>query len=957
MPSEPTADGPARPSKKPVIPGWNEEGGGDAPAPRKRPARRTNVDAGRSRNRRRPAPPPTTDAVTESPTDVPFVADDEPVSKAASTASEPTASSGGGFSERVRSAWSGLLARPMLLTGIVVAVPLLALLGDYFLRQRGNAAAVADGEQIDRPDADSVERPSKRTGLVRVYVKDGAGFAVLVNGNSVKDAAGRPLLAPCELEVDARELHRVTVAKEGFRDATKTVSASSGQAAELVFEPIPDPENQFPSLTDAPWFDLEVGQPVALEPVNTPGPEGDPFFTRDGLGLYYTSDGALSGGVLYATRSSPFEPFDEPTSIPLTNDAMSPSVLTLENPETGQIVTHLAFAAKSSVRSAVRENVLDDFTGRDVLRADPDRIHEWTTARLLEGGFALYWTEIENGEPVTYFSARERLTLPFQSKIRVEVPGGVPRLSNDALRQYAYDGKRLQRAVREKVFEWRPGKDQYGRDAMKPYHLPFSDLETVVEIEIPGLDLSDTRRQFCVSEDEQWLVFSDKGAGGDLYVVRLQVGPGWGVVPKGRSIPDKDFSPEIVAAREPEEGMRPFEGVGKPGEDPREKPLPYTEHRREFTELMAAREYAKAVEATRGRIGEPGFEGATEMLEWDLDDVERVRRFWRNAEQGARSMTPGDEFSNGSVDLEFVEFNGGLVVGKLGDKLYPLQLDAMRYGDVVALADLAIEKDDTSAQIDVATFLEYEPSGVERAVDARLKLAGRQGGDFVERIAGRYLGQAKLEFDRDNYLPGLDWIAKLRKFAPASDAAYDADEVEAGLYLKMQWENVGKRQWAGTLSGEYAAGPDREPNSYLLSPKPYSNFELSMEFKVTAENGSGGVYFRYGDPARLRPYEFNAAYKIQVANDFGVEPDPFCTGALFSEQAPKKNLAKPLNQWNTLRMKVVGQKLSVWVNEELVLESNLDNTRIASEGRIALDGITGGVTYRKVLVIELPRTF
>lgn len=960
MPNDPPpSDGNApKRRRKSTIPGWSEGTPQSERSGAPQGAKRRRKKATRPAERRLPPLPdapgsprttkptadrPTDDAI-ETPTDV------------VNVDSGPSAGTGSFITvdEQPYRRRKPLLQNPLAITGIVIALLAAGLLADHFLRDRSGGSNTVAEDDVERPDDDALRPPEIEEGLVRVYTKGETGFTVLVDGEIVRTEDGSRAVTPCEVTVDARENHRVTVAKAGFRDETRNVAASSIDAVDLVLEPEPDPDGSFASMLVAPWFDLEVGKPVPLTSLNTPGNEGDPFLSEDGLSLYYTSDGQLDGGVVHASRVSPYEPFADPTTIPLTRGALSPGALAVPNPDTGMLATHLTFATKSSVRSAVREQLLGDFTGSTMLATDPERTHPWTAARLLADGLALYWTQVENGEPATYFAARHVPTVSFQTGTNVPIPGGVPCLSSDGLRQYTFDGRELKRAVRRRIFEWRPDEDKFGRAIEVAHHFPFSEPKTIGELELDGYEHDPTRRQFAVSDDEQWMFYANSTASGDLYVVRLREGTGWGHAPIAKAIPNREFAPETVAVREnPNE--KPFEQM-EPMEDPRAKPLAYSEHEIEFKELMATRKYDEAAELVRKRIGEPEFSTSRKLLEWDLADIERVRRFHEAVEDGIATLEPGGEFSNKSVKLAFVEFMGGLLVGELGGKVYPLELLGMRYTDLVSLADRVLEDDDAESQVDVATFLHYEPGGAIRAVDTRLNRAGNLGGDFVERIAGRMLAQAKLEFDREKYRTGLDWLAELRDYAPNSDAAFEADEVESGLYQRMKWEAVGRRRWEGFLSAEYAADAERSPDSYLLSPRPYENFEMQMEYRLTDVNGSGGVYFRYAQPERRKPYEMDAAHKIQLANDSGIAPDSFTTGALFSVQEPRKNAAKPLNEWNTFRMTVSGQKCSVWINEDLVLETTLGNPEIPFSGRIALDGITGGITYRKILVLDLPKT-
>ena len=95
---------------------------------------------------------------------------------------------------------------------------------------------------------------------------------------------------------------------------------------------------------------------------------------------------------------------------------------------------------------------------------------------------------------------------------------------------------------------------------------------------------------------------------------------------------------------------------------------------------------------------------------------------------------------------------------------------------------------------------------------------------------------------------------------------------------------------------------------------------------------------------------YNRCFKIQLSNDKGVNPDPYSTGAIFSVVAPRENAAGNDGEWNTFRVQVDGESVKVWINDRLVQETEAIDDQIPESGHIALDGIAGGIAYRRVVV-------
>ena len=110
------------------------------------------------------------------------------------------------------------------------------------------------------------------------------------------------------------------------------------------------------------------------------------------------------------------------------------------------------------------------------------------------------------------------------------------------------------------------------------------------------------------------------------------------------------------------------------------------------------------------------------------------------------------------------------------------------------------------------------------------------------------------------------------------------------------------------------------------------------------------MFFRYPGQGEL----YGNSFKVQLANDYGLLPDPQCTGSLFNYQAPEENAVRKPGEWNTLTLRVRGDSAEVQINGKVVLETVAVSERIPSRGFVALDGISGGIAYRNIELSELP---
>ncbi|MFQ5733461.1 MAG: DUF1080 domain-containing protein, partial [Planctomycetaceae bacterium] len=270
---------------------------------------------------------------------------------------------------------------------------------------------------------------------------------------------------------------------------------------------------------------------------------------------------------------------------------------------------------------------------------------------------------------------------------------------------------------------------------------------------------------------------------------------------------------------------------------------------------------------------------------------------------------------------------------------------------LIAIVDKKLGRTDPALQMRVGHFRYFDGGGNRKAALARLSKAGRDGPEFLERLAARDAQQAAHEFKRDNVARGISLAKAVLKRFPESEAAGTARKLVEAAYARMQWDAVGRRTWK-RKDGAYTAAPRRVAGSLLRSQRQYQNFELRLEWRSDAPNGQGGVFFRY--PGAGNPID--TAYKIQLSDDFGVPADNFCTGALFKIQAPTANAVKARGEWNALLLRVEGERVHVVINGRTVLRTKAKSETIPRKGYVALDGGLGGITYRRTLLYELPKS-
>lgn len=130
----------------------------------------------------------------------------------------------------------------------------------------------------------------------------------------------------------------------------------------------------------------------------------------------------------------------------------------------------------------------------------------------------------------------------------------------------------------------------------------------------------------------------------------------------------------------------------------------------------------------------------------------------------------------------------------------------------------------------------------------------------------------------------------------------------------------------------------------LQTIKDYGDFELYVDWKIQAK-GDSGIYLR-GNP------------QVQIWDD------PVGSGGLFNnKQNPSKPLTvadNPVGQWNTFYIKMVGDRVTIKLNDKLVVDNTpLENywergKPLPVTGPIELQHHGNRLEFRNIFVRELP---
>ena len=137
----------------------------------------------------------------------------------------------------------------------------------------------------------------------------------------------------------------------------------------------------------------------------------------------------------------------------------------------------------------------------------------------------------------------------------------------------------------------------------------------------------------------------------------------------------------------------------------------------------------------------------------------------------------------------------------------------------------------------------------------------------------------------------------------------------------------------------------------IVTEKDYRNFELYVDWKIRPK-GDGGIYLR-GAP-QVQIWDTS---RTSVGAQVG-------SGGLYNNQnhrsTPLVVADNPVGEWNTFRIRMVGNKVSVWLNgqqvvDDVVMENYWERKKpIYPEGAIELQAHGTELYFRDIFVRELP---
>jgi hypothetical protein len=197
-------------------------------------------------------------------------------------------------------------------------------------------------------------------------------------------------------------------------------------------------------------------------------------------------------------------------------------------------------------------------------------------------------------------------------------------------------------------------------------------------------------------------------------------------------------------------------------------------------------------------------------------------------------------------------------------------------------------------------------------------------------------------------------VPSLRAQAPAVPGEPKWEQLFNGKDL-TNWVKVGQEQWTVEDGAIYGAGVTKE-YGYLRTEKKYVDFDLTLRFKCEAD-GNSGVFFHADFPPNS--VDISQGLQFEIDRVLGHH-----SGGIYGDgrnwvvwPAPHLETVIRPNDWNELRVHVVGRRYVSYLNGTLMVDFT-DPTPKSFDGYIALQLHSGGLgrmRFKDIYIRDLSR--
>ncbi|HVW03680.1 MAG TPA: DUF1080 domain-containing protein [Vicinamibacterales bacterium] len=195
------------------------------------------------------------------------------------------------------------------------------------------------------------------------------------------------------------------------------------------------------------------------------------------------------------------------------------------------------------------------------------------------------------------------------------------------------------------------------------------------------------------------------------------------------------------------------------------------------------------------------------------------------------------------------------------------------------------------------------------------------------------------------------WRGRQPNYSPYEQAKLTPEELAT---KQAAWNAERDQHWRVDVAKGEIVSDGNSP--HLATMKDYGDFELYVDWLMVSPNGDSGIYLRSYPQVQI----WDPSNPREVRNGA-----PKGSGALWNNNDdnpgkwPLVKADRPVGEWNTFHIRMVGQKVWVWFNDQLtvdgqVLDNYFDRTKpVLPTGPIELQTHGSEIRFRNIFIKEL----
>jgi len=197
------------------------------------------------------------------------------------------------------------------------------------------------------------------------------------------------------------------------------------------------------------------------------------------------------------------------------------------------------------------------------------------------------------------------------------------------------------------------------------------------------------------------------------------------------------------------------------------------------------------------------------------------------------------------------------------------------------------------------------------------------------------------------------WRGRQPNYNPAEEAKLSP---EARAEKQAQWNTERDAHWRVDAAKKEIVSDGSSP--HLATAKDYGDFEFQVDWLMVSPNGDSGIYLR-GIP-QVQIWDPSNPREVRNGAEKG-------SGALWNNRAdspgrfPLVKADKPVGEWNTLKIRMVGEKVWVWLNDQVTVDGQVMHnffdrtgaTPVPARGPIELQTHGSEIRFRNIYIKEL----